>query len=116
MKNEECIRAPPEEGGIGKSIPDAQDFLRPSRFPSCLGVQNPWPREILGVGDGFSNPSLLLVEHGYIASLGAWVRSDICPPSAHQHQQYQPQLEKVFLPSGSGFLKQNCPNIEEEFS
>ena len=64
---------------------------RPSGFPSGLGVQNPWPqeisqdfprpsrfpsgfalgkslgsREILGVGDGFSNPSLLLVEHGYI--------------------------------------------------
>ena len=31
-----------------------------SRFPSTLGS-----REILGAGDGFSNPSLLLVEHGY---------------------------------------------------
>ena len=71
---------------------DPLDFPRasPSRNPSGLGVQNPWPREIsqdfprpsrfpsgfalgkslgsreiLGVGDGFSNPSLLLVEHGY---------------------------------------------------
>ena len=72
---------------------DPRDFPRasPSGNPSGLGVQNPWPREIsqdfprpsrfpsgfalgkslgsreiLGVGDGFSNPSLLLVEHGYI--------------------------------------------------
>ena len=62
---------------------DPQDFPRapPSWNPSGLGVQNPWPREIsqdfprtstlgsreiLGVGDGFSNPSLLLVEHRYI--------------------------------------------------
>ena len=71
---------------------DPRDFPRasPSGNPSGLGVQNPWPREIsqdfprpsrfpsgfalgkslgsreiLGVGDGFSNPSLLLVEHGY---------------------------------------------------
>ena len=50
-----------EEGGIGKSIPAAQDFPRAS--PSGLGVQNPWPREILGVGDGVYNTSLLLVEH-----------------------------------------------------
>ena len=28
----------------------------PSGYPSGLGVQNLWPREILGVGDGFSNP------------------------------------------------------------
>ena len=72
---------------------DPRDFPRasPSGNPSGLGVQNPWPREIsqdfprpsrfpsgfalgkslgsreiLGFGDGFSNPSLLLVEHGYI--------------------------------------------------
>ena len=71
---------------------DPRDFPRasPSGNPSGLGVQNPWPREIsqdfprpsrfpsgfalgkslgsreiLGVRDGFSNPSLLLVEHGY---------------------------------------------------
>ena len=74
---------------------DPRDFPRasPSGNPSGLGVQNPWPREIsqdfprpsrfpsgfalgkslgsreiLGVGDGFSNPSLLLVEHGYSIS------------------------------------------------
>ena len=43
-------------GGIGKSIPSALKIsLDPRDFP----------REILGVGDGFSNPSFLLVEHGY---------------------------------------------------
>ena len=26
------------------------------------------------------------------------------------------QLQKVFLPPGTGFLRQNFPNIEEEFS
>ena len=37
-----------------------------SRFPSSLEIfLGLRPREILGVGDGFSNPSLLLVEHGY---------------------------------------------------
>ena len=54
-----------EEGGIGKSIPDAQDFPRPERFPEGEArgksrgsreilrdfpgpwvLQNPWPREI----------------------------------------------------------------------
>ena len=40
----------------------------PSRFPSTLEISlGLRPREILGVGDGFSNPSLLLVEHGYSA-------------------------------------------------
>ena len=74
---------------------DPRDFPRasPSGNPSGLGVQNPWPREIsqdfprpsrfpsgfalgkslgsreiLGVGERFSNLSLLLVEHGYIVS------------------------------------------------
>ena len=78
---------------------DPRDFPRasPSGNPSGLGVQNPWPREIsqdfprpsrfpsgfalgkslgsreiLGVGDGFSNPSLLLVEHGYNAGGRGW--------------------------------------------
>ena len=77
---------------VGFAPLDPRDFPRasPSGNPSGLGVQNPWPREIsqdfprpsrfpsgfalrkslrsreiLGVGDGFSNPSLLLVEHGY---------------------------------------------------
>ena len=68
---------------MGFASLDPRDFPRasPSGNPSGLGVQNPWPREIsrdfprplrflgsreiLGVGDGFSNPSLLLVEHGY---------------------------------------------------
>ena len=30
--------------------------IDPRASPSGLGVQNLWPREILGVGDGFSNP------------------------------------------------------------
>ena len=29
---------------------------------------------------------------------------------------WRPQLEKVFLPPGTCFLRQNFPNIEEEFS
>ena len=28
----------------------------------------------------------------------------------------QAQLEKVFLPPGSGFLRRNFPNIDDEFS
>ena len=70
---------------------DPRDFPRasPSGNPSGLRVQNPWPREIsqdfprlnplgsqeiFGVGDGFSNPSLLLVEHehGYNAGGRGW--------------------------------------------
>ena len=66
-----------DSGGIGKSIPSALEISlgngfctpRPPGNPEGLGVQNPWPREILGVGDGFSNPSLLLVEHGYNLNL-----------------------------------------------
>ena len=42
-----------EEGGIGKSIPDAQDFPRPKRFPE-------------GKARGKSRGSReILVEHGY---------------------------------------------------
>ena len=41
-------------GGIGKSIPSALAISRVSG-------------NLLGVGDGFSNTSLVLVEHGYIA-------------------------------------------------
>ena len=27
-----------------------------------------------------------------------------------------PQLQKVFLPPGTGFLRRNFPNIDDEFS
>ena len=32
------------------------------------------------------------------------------------NQMTQAQLQKVFLPPGTDFLRQNFPNIEEEFS
>ena len=83
-----------EEGGIGKSIPDAQDFPRPERFPEgeargksrgsreiLRDFPRPWvlhpetrgsrgakpmaKGNLEGGGDGFSNPSRVLVEHGH---------------------------------------------------
>ena len=47
-------------GGIGKSIPSAlQISLDPRDLSRVSG-------NLLGVGDGFPNTSLVLVEHGYI--------------------------------------------------
>ena len=71
-----------DSGGIGKSIPSALEISlghgfctpRPSEFPSgfalgkSLGSRGAKPMakvNVEGGGDGFSNPSLLLVEHGY---------------------------------------------------
>ena len=73
-----------DEGGIGKSIPDAQDFPRPERFPEgeargksrgSREISRDFPRSrgakpmtkgnLEGGGDGFPNPSRVLVEHGH---------------------------------------------------
>ena len=54
-----------DEGGIGKSIPDAQENSRnPKDFPRAKPEGN---RE--GRGDGFPNTSRVLVERGYNISL-----------------------------------------------
>ena len=59
----------------------SQDFPRPSRFPSGFALgKSLGSREILGVGDGFSNPSLLLVEHGYNALVNCGCRK-------HRHRR-----------------------------
>ena len=65
-------RASPSGNPLGLGVQNpwpreiSQDFPRPSRFPSGFALgKSLGSREILGVGDGFSNPSLLLVEHGY---------------------------------------------------
>ena len=66
-------------GGIGKSIP--------SRFPSTLEISlGLRPREISrvsgnlsGVGDGFPNTSLVLVEHGYNPTLLARMHAESIP-------------------------------------
>ena len=50
-------------GGIGKSIPSALKISLRHRPPDISRVSG----NLLGVGDGFSNTSLVLVEHGYIA-------------------------------------------------
>ena len=71
------------EGGIGKSIPDAEDQeIHPCGqgridsvkiSPSLLRMREcPFSRvsgNLSGVGDGFPNTSLVLVEHGYNTSL-----------------------------------------------
>ena len=69
-----------DSGGIGKSIPSALEISLGHGFctPRPSGCKTHGrgkslkisldPREILGVGDGFSNPSLLLVERGYNAA------------------------------------------------
>ena len=45
------------------------------------------------------------------------VRADPHPPEMIFFSRYPPsQLQKVFLPSGTDFLRRNFPNIEEEFS
>ena len=69
-----------EEGGIGKSILDAQDFPRPERFPegnlegpaamsfALRGSRGAKPMakgNLEGGGDGFSSSSRVLVEHGH---------------------------------------------------
>ena len=66
-------RASPSGNPLGLGVQNpwpreiSQDFPRPSRFPSGFALgKSLGSREILGVGDGFSNPSLLLVEHGYM--------------------------------------------------
>ena len=51
-------------GGIGKSIPSALEIsLDPRDFPRASPSGN-----LSGVGDGFPNTSLVLVEHGYNTS------------------------------------------------
>ena len=60
----------PRPSGLGVQNPwpreISQDFPRPSRIPSGFALgQSLGSREILGIGDGFSNTSLLLVEQGY---------------------------------------------------
>ena len=55
---------------VGFAPLDPRDFPRasPSGNPSGLGLQNPWPLakgNLVGRGDGFSNPSRVLVEHGH---------------------------------------------------
>ena len=52
-------------GGIGKSIPSALEIslgLRPREISRISG-------NLLGVGDGFPNTSLVLVEHEYNAAV-----------------------------------------------
>ena len=52
-------------GGIGKSIPSALEIslgLRPREISWVSG-------NLLGMGDGFPNTSLVLVEHGYNQTL-----------------------------------------------
>ena len=33
-----------------------------------------------------------------------------------EYVELGPQLQKVFLPPGTGFLRRNFPNIDDEFS
>ena len=51
------------EGGIGKSIPDAQEISwDPRDFPREISKVE---KNLKGGGDGFLNDSLVLVEHGF---------------------------------------------------
>ena len=61
-----------DEGGIGKSIPDARKISQdPRDFPRAKPEGN---LSGLGVGDGFPNTSLVLVEHGYNLSASIFLQ------------------------------------------
>ena len=66
-------------------------------------------------GTFFRNSTLIdLVPRGQ-QSLGNYEIPPRRPLPSFNHHNLA-QLEKVFLPLGTGFLRRNFPNIEEEFS
>ena len=59
-------------GGIGKSIPSALEIslgLHPREISQVSG-------NLLGVGDGFPNTSLVLVEYGYNANTNTYYNTN----------------------------------------
>ena len=42
--------------------------------------------------------------------------ADYLRPSSSLNLMSESQFEKVFLPPGTGFLRRNFPNIDDEFS
>ena len=70
-------------------------------------------------GSSLTNPLTLYLENmfGDISEILSvdFKSAHISHYHNYVHNQH-PQLEKVFLPPGSGFLRRNFPNIDDEFS